>query len=443
MVERARMGELCVEWDVAVLGAGAAGLLSAARLAERGLRTLLLEKNRRPGVKILMSGGTRCNLTHDTTARGIAEAYGAQGAFLRAPLAALSPAELVALFHAEGVATQVEPGGKIFPQSNRAADVLAALLARLQRTTCRLETEVTVTGLRPVPTGWEVQTTTGPVGARQVLVSVGGASYPGSGTTGDGYAWLRELGHTIVAPRPALVPLLSEAGWVRELAGVTLERVGVALKTAGGKTAGGESGTGRRERRLAPSRCGWPAGGFLFTHRGISGPAVLNLSREYTALPEGEPAEVLCNFLPDLDEGELRELLRQRIEGGGARPVQRLLEGLLPQRVADTVCRLAGIAEATRIAELPKRARDALVTQLRQCALPVRGTAGMAKAEVTAGGVALDEVDSRTMASRRCPGLFLAGEILDLDGPIGGYNFQAAFSTGWLAAERMEATAAT
>ncbi|MFM7161222.1 MAG: aminoacetone oxidase family FAD-binding enzyme, partial [Planctomycetaceae bacterium] len=318
------MGELRGEWDVAVLGAGAAGLLSAARLAERGLRTLLLEKNRRPGVKILMSGGTRCNLTHDTTPRGIAEAYGAQGAFLRAPLAALGPSELVALFHAEGVATQVEPGGKVFPQSNRAADVLAALLRRVQRTTCRLETEVTVTGLRPVATGWEVQTATGPVAARQVLVSVGGASYPGSGTTGDGYGWLRGLGHTIVSPRPALVPLLSEAGWVRDLAGVTLERVGVALKTAGGA-----SGSGRRERRLAPSRCGWPAGGFLFTHRGISGPAVLNLSREYTALPNDEPAEVLCNFLPDLEEGELRELLRQRMEGGGARPVQRLLEGLL------------------------------------------------------------------------------------------------------------------
>ncbi|MFM8584145.1 MAG: NAD(P)/FAD-dependent oxidoreductase [Planctomycetaceae bacterium] len=430
------MGELRGEWDVAVLGAGAAGLLSAARLAERGLRTLLLEKNRRPGVKILMSGGTRCNLTHDTTPRGIAEAYGAQGAFLRAPLAALGPSELVALFHAEGVATQVEPGGKVFPQSNRAADVLAALLRRVQRTTCRLETEVTVTGLRPVATGWEVQTATGPVAARQVLVSVGGASYPGSGTTGDGYGWLRGLGHTIVSPRPALVPLLSEAGWVRALAGVTLERVGVALQTARGA-----SGSGRRERRLAPSRCGWPAGGFLFTHRGISGPAVLNLSREYTALPNDEPAEVLCNFLPDLEEGELRELLRQRMEGGGARPAQRLLEGLLPQRVADTLCQLAGIVETTRIAELPKRSRDALLTQLRQCALPVRGTAGMAKAEVTAGGVALDEVDSRTMASRRCPGLYLAGEILDLDGPIGGDNFQAAFSTGWLAAERMEAHA--
>jgi len=437
-------GESRLTWDVAVIGGGAAGLLSAARLAERGLQTVLLEKNRRPGVKILMSGGTRCNLTHDTTPRGIAEAFGSQGPFLRAPLAALGPAGLVDLFHAEGVATQVEPGGKIFPQSNRAVDVLDALLRRLQRTSCRLETGVTVTGLRPAPPGepglsgwqasdgWQIETQSGPLRAHRVLVCVGGASYPGSGTTGDGYAWMSQLGHTIVPPRPALVPLLSEAAWVRALAGVTLERVGVFLKT---ETAGPPAA--RRERRLAPSRCGWPAGGFLFTHRGVSGPAVLNISREYTLLPETPPARLLCNFLPDLEETELRELLRQRLEAGGARPAQRLLDGLLPQRVADAVCTLAGVTGPTRAAELSKGARESLIQHLRQCPLPVRGTAGMAKAEVTAGGVALDEVDSRTMTSKRVPGLLLAGEILDLDGPIGGYNFQAAFSTGWLAAERM------
>src|SRR5437879_5975432 len=194
-------------WDVVVIGAGAAGLLAAARAAERGRRTLLLEKNRKPGIKILMSGGTRCNITHATDNRGIVEAFGPPGRFLHSALAALSVEGTVALFEAEGVATKVEETGKIFPVSNKAADVLAALLRRLERSGATLALGEPLADLRPEEAGFALTTPLHTFSAGHVVLTTGGQSYPGSGTTGDGYRLAARFGHTIIPPRPALVPL--------------------------------------------------------------------------------------------------------------------------------------------------------------------------------------------------------------------------------------------
>src|SRR5690349_8407146 len=194
-------------WDVVVLGAGAAGLLAATRAAEAGRRTLLLEKNRKPGVKILMSGGTRCNLTHATDNRGIVEAYGPPGRFLHSALAALSVEDTIALFEAEGVATKVEETGKIFPVSNKAADVLAALVRRLERSGATLAPEEPLLDLEADQTGFRLTTPRRVLRAGRVILTTGGQSYPGAGTTGDGYRWAARFGHTIVPPRPALTPL--------------------------------------------------------------------------------------------------------------------------------------------------------------------------------------------------------------------------------------------
>ncbi|HMP58241.1 MAG TPA: aminoacetone oxidase family FAD-binding enzyme, partial [Gemmatales bacterium] len=219
-------------WDLVVIGAGAAGLMAACRAAERGQRVLVLEKNAKPGVKILMSGGTRCNLTQATDARGIVAAFGTQGKFLHSALAALGPEELVRWFNAEGVATKIEATGKVFPVSDRAKDVLDALTRRLQRAGATLALRTPVRDWEVSEVGWTLRTPAETLIATEVLLTTGGQSYPGCGTTGDGYRLAAKLGLKIVPPRPALVPLTSPTPWVHELAGLTIPDVRVAVVAA-------------------------------------------------------------------------------------------------------------------------------------------------------------------------------------------------------------------
>ena len=407
-------------YDVVVIGAGAAGLVAAAEAAARGLRTLLVEKNRRPGVKILISGGTRCNLTHATDKWGIVRAYGEQGNFLHSALAALSPSDLVALIEAEGVPTKVEETGKIFPVSNRATDVLDALLRYFQRSGAELALAEPVAAIDRLPAGFLVKTAIREIAARKVIVTVGGKSYPGSGTTGDGYAWAAALGHTVVPPRAALVPLTTSEAWVHSLSGVTIPDVALMLSSPGGHDA---------RSKPQPS----VRGSLLLTHFGLSGPVALDISREFTALAEPAAAALLADFLPGSKSDQLEQELRQAAAADGKRQVASLLGDRLPRRLVEALLIRAGLPLELRGAELSKAARTALVSALKSTLIPITGTRGFAKAEVTAGGVSLDQIDSRTMESKLVPGLYFAGEILDLDGPIGGYNFQAAFSTGVLA----------
>jgi predicted Rossmann fold flavoprotein len=400
-----------------VLGAGAAGLLAATRAAEAGRRTLLLEKNRKPGVKILMSGGTRCNLTHATDNRGIVEAFGPPGRFLHSALAALSVEDTVALFEAEGVATKVEETGKIFPVSNRAVDVLEALLARLRRSGAALALAEPVRDLRATDAGLAVTTTHRVVTGARVILTTGGRSYPGSGTTGDGYAFAAGFGHTIVPPRPALVPITVAAPWVAGLRGVTLPDVAVRVLDG--------------DRALATRR-----GSLLFAHFGLSGPVVLDVSRAVSGHPRPETLVLELDLLPSGKEADLDERLRTEAVASGKKQLAGILPEELPRRLGEVLLTLAGMPADRRAAGLSRADRGRLVQSVKRLRLPVTGTLGFGKAEVTAGGVALDEVDSRSLRSKREPRLFLAGEVLDLDGPIGGYNFQAAWSTGWLAGAR-------
>jgi len=409
------------ECDVVVIGAGAAGLLAAIRSAEAGRQTLLLEKNRRPGVKILMSGGTRCNLTHATDRRGIVEAYGTQGRFLHSALAALGPQELVDLIEAEGVPTKVEETGKVFPVSNKAVDVLQALLRRLERSGARLKTECPVEGIEPQGEWILVRAADEQFLARKVILTTGGKSYPRSGTTGDAYCWAEALGHTIVPPRPALVPVRVDAAWVAELRGITIPDVGLRVVEGAGE--------GHGKPRVLISR----RGSMLFAHFGLSGPVVLDISREISGHPQPRTLKLECDFLPDVSGNALEEQLQKEVAAAGRRPLVTLLAAWWPRRLAEALMNQAGLATELRSADLRREERRRLVQIIKSLPLPVTGTLGFEKAEVTAGGVRLDEVDSRTMQSRVVPNLYLAGEVLDLDGPIGGFNFQAAFSTGWLA----------
>jgi predicted Rossmann fold flavoprotein len=401
-------------WEVVVIGAGAAGLMAGLRAAERGKRVLVLEKNRKAGVKILMSGGTRCNITQATDNRGIVAAYGPPGKFLHSPLASFSVQQTIDFFQGEGVLTKVEETGKIFPVSNKAADVLAALLGRLARSGATLALAEPVLELTRGPERFHVKTPGRTIDVDKVILTSGGQSYPGSGTTGDGYRFAQQLGHTIVPPRPALVPIMVNVPWVAELRGITMPDAGVAILDG--------------DKPLLRKR-----GSLLFAHFGLSGPVVLDVSRIVSGHPQPKSLTLELDALPGMAEAGLDDYLRTESLASGKKQLAVVLATHLPRRLADVALDLAGLPRERKAAALSKEERRRLVMGIKHARLPITGTMGFGKAEVTAGGIALGEVDSRTMMSKLVPNLFLAGEVLDLDGPIGGYNFQAAWSTGWLA----------
>ncbi len=418
-------------WDVIIIGAGAAGLMAAASASGRGRRVLLLEKNRKLGVKILMSGGTRCNITHDCGANDIAAAFGQQGKFLHSALAALPPDEVIRMIESEGVTTKVESTGKIFPVSNSAVDVRDALVKIGSRVGANIENEQPVDAIEKTsqPIGannsrFLIHTKQAILECESVIVTTGGKSYPGCGTTGDGYSWAVRFGHSLVRPVPALTPITCNQSWANDLKGITIEDAEVSIVES--MTAA--QGITKKNPALDTRR-----GSFLFTHFGFSGPAVLNASRVITRRPSVGGLSMLCDFVPGVTETELANRFRELADSEGKLSVATALSRILPKRLAGALIRNSEISPDLKSAELSKSQLQTLIHQIKQNRLPICGTLGFKKAEVTAGGIHLSEVNSKNLQSKLVPGLFFAGEILDVDGPIGGFNFQAAFSTGWLA----------
>jgi predicted Rossmann fold flavoprotein len=322
--------------------------------------------------------------------------------------------DTIAFFEAEGVATKVEETGKIFPVSNKATDVLVALLKRLERSGARLALDEPVLEMRRQDGRLSLTTPRRVLSAGKVILTSGGQSYPGSGTTGDGYQWAEQLGHTIITPRPALAPVTVALSWVEALRGVTLPDVTVRILDG--------------QRSLAVRR-----GSLLFAHFGLSGPVVLDVSRVVSGHPRPETLILEMDLLPGMSEDELTNFLKTESAASGKKQLGGVLAVHLPRRVCDMLLEQCGTPVDRKAAALSKEDRSRLVQCVKRLAVPITGTLGFKKAEVTAGGIALDEVDSRTMQSKLVPELWIAGEVLDLDGPIGGYNFQAAWSTGWLA----------
>ena len=406
------MSETEADWDVAVVGAGAAGIFAATEAAARGARTLLLEKNRRPGVKILASGGSKCNVTSTLPIDQLGSWFGRRAErFLRHGLHTFGPHDVRRLLDEEGVPTDEFPLEKVFPKSFRAGDVLRAFLRRLDRSGATLLTDAAVRGVRRDEDRFHIETTTESFTASRLIVTSGGRSYPKTGCTGDGYAWLESLGHTIKPTRPALVPLVVENESLRALTGIARPDVVVSALDARGRA------TFARRRPL------------LFTHRGLSGPGPMDVSGHLNRA-DG-PRRLAIDWLPDVPADELTNLL-QSPQGKGA-TVASVLPGEMPRRLAEALLGAAAIPASRRCSQLRRGERTALVEVMKKHVLEVARDEGWDKAEVTAGGVSLDEIDPRTMASRRVPGLHVAGEILDVDGPIGGFNFQAAFSTAVVA----------
>ena len=398
--------------DIVVVGAGAAGLFAAIAAAKASCSVVVIERNSKPGVKILASGGGRCNLTTTRSGATLLASYPEhQRKFLRSALAALPPSALVRWFEERGVPTQVEDYEKVFPSAGRARVVLEALLKEAARLGVSVQCGVRVGRVSRLAEGFEVWGNGAPMArASAVVLAAGGESYPKAGTTGDGVALAATFGHRVTPRFPALVGLQLMTP-LPHLAGITVPTV-------------------RLFARIHGKRLGTTDRPILFTHRGVSGPGPMNLSGVFA---EAAGGDLEVDWVPDRDHAALDEHLLQAIRRHGKRALSDALDLDLPARLVQWLLRESAIAGESPAQALRKEERKRLVSLLKATVLPVAGTMGYDHAEVTRGGVDLSEVDPKTMESRLCPGLFLCGELLDVDGPIGGFNFQAAFGTGLLA----------
>ena len=398
--------------DVVVVGAGAAGLAAATFAAARSRRVLLLEKKPQPGLKILISGGGRCNVTTTRSGSDLEQQYGmVRGRFLRHALRAFPPVAVREWFLSLGVPLQEEDLEKLFPVSQKARDVLEALLRGARNAGAELITDCSVTEVRRSAAGFSLTTNQGAIHASALVLATGGRSYTKTGTTGDGYRFCTELGHTVTATFAALAPLVVDAAWLRELQGIVVTTAEIAVLESSGKVI--------RTRRRP----------ILFTHHGLSGPAPMDLAGDNE---ERNGAFLRLDFAPDVAREELDQQWLNMARTLGRKRAEALLPRELPERLRVALCELALVRDVT-LAELTKDQRARLLTAVKDLRVRCDRSRGFEHAEVTRGGVSLDEISASTMASKLVPNLFCCGELLDLDGPIGGFNFQSAFATGRLA----------
>lgn len=401
--------------DVVVVGAGAAGILAAWRAASLGAKVVLLEKNDKIGIKILISGGGKCNITHDGPMQHLLHAFRPNEAqFLKSSCYRFKNTDIVAMLEAKGLEVYTRPDGRIFPVDGTAKDVVRILGEYLDEVGVEVRLESPVAEIRSVDgrvTG--VSSATGIVECGRVVLSVGGMSYPKTGTTGDGYPWLRSLGHTVTKIRPALAPihLSVDPSWS-----------GVALRDCVLKA--------RQGKEVARWR-----GDLLFTHTGVSGPTVLGVSRVVAERLVDGPVTLEVDVTPALPHEALTAAILKYAADHPRRSIGSLAATWVPDRLVDAVFDSAGFDPSLVAGQVPVKARNRLIEVLKGWVLGEVRAVPIDRSEVVAGGVALDEVDPFTMRSLRCSGLYLCGEILDIAGPVGGYNLQAAFATGWVAGE--------
>ena len=396
-----------------MVGGGAAGLMAAGAAASRGLSVGLFDKNQQLGRKVRITGKGRCNVTNNCSVEEVVASCPRGGKFLYGALSAFSPQDTMAFFEGLGVPLKTERGRRVFPVSDNAhqiADALARWAGEAQ-VIRQAVTEVLTEDGRAVG----VKTAQGAYHAQGVILCCGGASYPGTGSNGDGYKLASQLGHTIVKPTPSLVPLVERGDWCSRLMGLSLRNCGVKVTQQGKKKPVYED-----------------FGELLFTHFGLSGPTILSASAHLHPMEPGKYT-VHIDLKPALSPQQLDQRLLRDLEGHKNKFFANSLEELLPQKLIPVVVERSGIPGETRCNSVTKEQRRALLELLKDFSLEVEGFRPIAEAIVTSGGVSLKEIDPRTMESKRVPGLYFAGELMDADAYTGGYNLQIAFATGRLA----------
>ncbi|MDW7684116.1 MAG: NAD(P)/FAD-dependent oxidoreductase [Bacillota bacterium] len=401
---------------IVVIGGGPAGMMAAGQAAAAGAAVTLLERNDRLGKKLAITGKGRGNVTNTADIEDIVAQFPGNGTFLYGALYRFTNEDVRTFFRELGVPSVEERGGRVFPVSQKASDLVQAMECFLEKTGVRVQTgcrvsEITQENGRVTAVACGQNDRLG----RQPILATGGASYPATGSTGDGYRLAERLAHTIVKPRPALVPLETAEPWVPELTGLALKNVEARL-VVDGQTAAAEFGE------------------MLFTHYGVSGPIILTLSREAAAaLLRGKKPVIEIDLKPALAPEQLDARLKRDFEKFARKQFKNCLDDLLPQRLIEPVVAASGISPVLPVNQVTKKQRQQLGDVLKRLRMTVTAMRPIKEAIVTAGGVSVKEIDPTTMESKLVTGLYFAGEIIDIDGNTGGYNLQAAFSTGYVA----------
>jgi hypothetical protein len=410
-------------FDIAVIGGGPAGMIAAGQAAETGAKVVLIEKNESLGTKLLITGKGRCNITQaNFNEKDFIIRLGKKGKFLFSSLTAFGPKDVINFFEERGLKTKIERGGRVFPVSNKSLDVLNVLLGYLRKNKVKilLDKKVIGFGLKEEKIEY-AELIKEKIYARNFIISTGGKTYPVTGSTGDGYKWAKELGHKLINPTPALVPIRIREAWLKNLQGLSLKNVRINVIQNGKK---------------ADSRFGE----MLFTHFGLSGPIVLDVSKSIGELLKNGEVTIELDLKPALDFTKLDQRLQRDFAKFSNKAFKNYLPELLPKKSIDTMIYLSGIDPQEKLNVLGRDKRKKLVKLLKGVRMNVKGLMGFDEAIITSGGVNLKEIDPKTMQSKIVKNLFLAGEIIDLDGPTGGHNLQICWSTGFAAGTYAAAT---
>lgn len=403
-------------YDVIVIGAGAAGLMAAGTAAAQGKKTLVLERNDRPAKKVLITGKGRCNVTNNCTQDHFISQVKTNGRFLYSAIAAFSPQDAMAFFERLGLALKTERGNRVFPVSDRSADVAAALIRYAKEQGAHLETArvkelILENGAVKGASTHEGKTYYAP----SVIVATGGLSYPGTGSTGDGYRFAMQAGHTIMPTEPALIPIVTNEDWCKRAMGLSLKNVTLSVVDV------------KRDKTVFSE-----LGEMLFTHFGISGPLVLSAS---SVMDSARLADYRLNIdlKPALSSEQLDKRIQRDFLENLNKDFSNSLGALLPKKLIPVIVYLSGIAPDEKVNQITKEQRARLVQTIKTLTVTPRTFRPIEEAIVTSGGVKVAEINPKTMESKLCSGLYFAGEVIDVDAYTGGYNLQIAFSTGYLA----------
>ena len=403
-------------YDIAIIGAGPAGLMAGIRAGELGAKVILLEKNKRPGLKLLTTGGGRCNITNAIwSAKELAEKYGSNGKFLISAFNKFGAQEIINFFNDRGVFTKIEKINQVFPESNRSTEILNTLISEFKKNGGLVITEATVRNIVSSDNKITkiVLNNNEEIIAHNYIIATGGRSYPDTGSTGDAYLWLKKLGHSIITPQPALSPIVVKESLVKKLEGLSLDAVTLSLFEDNKKIAS-------------------LTGDIVFTKNGVSGPVAMDLTR---FIKGTEKLVLKIDFLPDYTVESLDEYLRDTFSRHGTKLFRNSLDGLVKPKLQYLLSDLLSISVDKTASVINREERKALVNFLKNLTLKIQSIGGWDKAIITRGGVALNEINPKNMQSKIISNLFIAGELLDLDGPSGGYNLQICWTTGYLAGE--------
>lgn len=406
-----------MNYDGIIIGGGPAGMFAAITAAQQGSKVLLLERNDRLGKKLLITGKGRCNVTNNCSAQEVLQNTPRNGRFLFSAMAAFPPEKTMAFFEENNCALKTERGNRVFPVTDKAHSVLDCLQGQLRRSGVTVKTGRVSRILTENGHVTGVQTQNETISAKWVILATGGASYPTTGSTGDGYTMAAQLGHTIVPAEGSLVPLETAGSDAQDMQGLSLRNVGVKLLNAKGKVLYKDFGE------------------LLFTHFGISGPTVLSASCHL----KGEGCQLVIDLKPALEDSKLDERIQRDLEMYKNRAMENALIDLLPRSMIPVVLRRLEIDPAMQANSLTKQKRRALVELLKGFSLEITGKRPVAEAIITTGGIKTGEIDPKTMESKKVAGLYFAGEVIDCDAYTGGFNLQIAWATAYAAAMAVSA----